>query len=74
MRQFIERFDPTCSDSEVHGANMEPIWVLSAPDRPDVGPVNLAIRVVSHFDVMPCKDYREDTGGILDVELIQDTS
>ena len=31
-------------DSKVHGANMGPTWVLSAPDRPHVGPVNLAIR------------------------------
>ena len=31
-------------DSKVHGANMEPIWVLSAPDGPHVGPMNLAIR------------------------------
>ena len=31
-------------DSKVHGANMEPTWVLSAPDEPHVGPMNLAIR------------------------------
>ena len=31
-------------DSKVHGANMGPNWVLSAPDRPHVGPMNLAIR------------------------------
>ena len=31
-------------DSNVHGANMRPIWVLSAPDGPHVGPMNLAIR------------------------------
>ena len=31
-------------DSEVHGANMGPTWVLSAPDGPHVGPMNLAIR------------------------------
>ena len=34
-------------DSKVHGANMGPIWVLSAPDGPHVGPMNLAIRVHS---------------------------
>ena len=34
-------------DSEVHGANMGPTWVLSAPDGPHVGPVNLAIGVVN---------------------------
>ena len=31
-------------DSKVHGANMGPTWVLSAPDGPHVGPINLAIR------------------------------
>ena len=31
--------------SKVHGANMGPIWVLSAPDGPHVEPMNLAIRV-----------------------------
>ena len=31
-------------DSKVQGANMEPTWVLSAPDGPHVGPMNLAIR------------------------------
>ena len=33
--------------SKVHGANMGPTWVLSAPDGPHVGPMNLAIRVVA---------------------------
>ena len=28
-------------DSKVHGANMGPAWVLSAPDGPHVGPMNL---------------------------------
>ena len=31
-------------DSKVHGANMGPTWVLSAPDGPYVGPMNLALR------------------------------
>ena len=31
-------------DSKVHGANMGPTWVLSAPYGPLVGPMNLAIR------------------------------
>ena len=31
--------------SKVHGTNMGPTWVLSAPDGPHVGPRNLAIRV-----------------------------
>ena len=34
-------------DSNVHGANMGPTWVLSAPDGPHVGPMNLAIRACS---------------------------
>ena len=33
-------------DGKVHGANMGPTWVLSAPDGPHVGPMNLAIRVI----------------------------
>ena len=32
-------------DSKVHGVNMGPTWVLSAPRGPHVGPMNLAIRV-----------------------------
>ena len=32
--------------SKVHGANMGPTWVLSAPDGPHVGPMNLALRDV----------------------------
>ena len=31
-------------DNKVHGANMGPTWVLSAPDEPHVGPMNLVIR------------------------------
>ena len=31
-------------DSKVHGANMGPTWVLSAPDGPHADPMNLAIR------------------------------
>ena len=34
----------TNSDSKVHGANIGSTWVLSAPDGPYVGPMNLAIR------------------------------
>ena len=34
----------TAPDTMVHGANMGPTWVLSAPDGPHVGPMNLAIR------------------------------
>ena len=32
-------------ESKVHGANMGPTCVLSAPNGPHVGPMNLAIRV-----------------------------
>ena len=34
-------------DSHVPGANMGPTWVLSAPDGPNVGPMNIAIKVVN---------------------------
>ena len=34
-------------DSKVHGANMGPTWVLSAPDGRIVGPMNFAIRDVA---------------------------
>ena len=37
-------------DSKVHGANMGPTWVLSAPDGPHVGPINLAIGAVLDHD------------------------
>ena len=35
--------------SKVYGANMGHIWVLSAPDGPHVGPMNLAIRVSNRY-------------------------
>ena len=31
--------------AQVHGANVGPTWVLTAPDGPHAGPMNLAIRV-----------------------------
>ena len=34
-----------CPGNKVHGVNMGPTWVLSAPDGPHVGPKNLAIRM-----------------------------
>ena len=34
-----------CPDSKVHGTNMGPTWVLSAPDGPHVDPMSLAIKV-----------------------------
>ena len=33
-------------DSKVHGANIGPTSVLSTPVGPNVGPMNLAIRVM----------------------------
>ena len=36
-------------DSNVQGANMGPTWVLSAPDGPYDGPMNLAVRGVMSF-------------------------
>ena len=43
--EFTKTWKSTNPDSKVHGANMGPTWVLSAPDGPRVGPMNLAIRV-----------------------------
>ena len=40
----------TIQYSKVNGANMGPTWVLSAPDGPHVGPMNLAIR-----DIIPIR-------------------
>ena len=34
----ITSFKLTYTDSKIHGANMGPTWVLSAPDGPHVGP------------------------------------
>ena len=36
-------------DIKVHGANMGPPWVLSAPQGPHVGPMNLGIRALYIF-------------------------
>ena len=41
-------------DSQVHGANMGPTWVLSAPDGPRVGPMNLAIMKVIRMRQQLC--------------------
>ena len=51
-RCVVPRLDIWCNvypDSKVHGANMGPTWVLSAPDGPHVGPMNPAIRVLAVF-------------------------
>ena len=44
---FVE--DKHYPENKVHGANMGPISVLSAPDGPHVGPINLAIRAVLYI-------------------------
>ena len=38
-----------CPESKVHGANIGPTWVLSAPDGPHVSPRNLVIRVCIYY-------------------------
>ena len=43
-------------DSKVHGANMGPTWVLSAPDGPHVGLMNIAIGL---FIEMHSSKYRQ---------------
>ena len=40
-------------DSKVHGANMGPTWGRQDPGVPHVGPMNIAIRVLSHWSD-PC--------------------
>ena len=52
-------------DSKVHGANMGPNWVLSAPDGPHVGPINLVNRadhehcIQYAVSVAKCTDIKE---------------
>ena len=41
--------DKGVPDGKVHVAHMGPTWVLSAPDGPHVGPMNLAIRGSDKF-------------------------
>ena len=44
-------------DSNVLGANMGSTWVLSAPDGPHVGPLNLAIRDIFDYMMMQWRGY-----------------
>ena len=37
-------------DTKIDGANMGPIWVLSAPGEHHVGPLNLVIREFECYD------------------------
>ena len=46
MEKCLEKNIHGIPDSKVHGANMGPTWVLSAPGGPHVGPINLTIRDV----------------------------
>ena len=48
-RYFMSPTDNKSQDSKVHGASMGSTWVLSAPGRPQVGPIHLAIRVSIAF-------------------------
>ena len=41
---WLHRLTRNTPDNKVHGANMGPTWVLSAPYGADVDPMNLAIR------------------------------
>ena len=41
LASFIDR-SSNIPDSKVHGTNMGPTWVLSAPNGPHVGPMNLS--------------------------------
>ena len=57
---------PNSPDSKVHGVNMGPTWVLSAPDGPHVGPMNLAMRVyTTHTCTLLTTD--EDIYCVLDI-------
>ena len=49
-------------DTKVHGTNMGPTWVLSAPDGPHVGPIDLAIKGIGSpfVHVMACRLFRAE--------------
>ena len=44
-------------DSNIHGANMGPIWGMSAPDGPHVGPMNFAIWVIPSPDMLMSSEW-----------------
>ena len=46
IHQFNDNQIYNCPYSKIHGANMGPNWVLSVPDGPHVGPMNLIIKAV----------------------------
>ena len=43
LRSYNVILDNSNPDSKVHGANMGPTWILSAPDGSHGGPMNFAI-------------------------------
>ena len=45
MRYLCTILTETYPDSKVYGTNMRPTWVLSAPDGPHAGPMNLTIKI-----------------------------
>ena len=45
-------------DNNVHGANMGPTWILSAPDGPHVGPINRAIGGHFHLFYIVCCNWK----------------
>ena len=53
------------TDSEDHGANMGPTWVLWAPDGPHVGPMKLVIRAVISMLYIACKCLGKVVGGYM---------
>ena len=53
--QETQTFSLNHPDNKVHGANIWPNWVLSAPDGPHVGAVNLAIRGGRTTFICACK-------------------
>ena len=52
VKSHFRGYTQKIPDSKVHGAKMGPTWVLSAPDGSHVGPMNLAVRVASFWDVV----------------------
>ena len=64
---------PNNPDSKVHGANMGPTWVLSAPDRPYVGPMNLAIREGLFFFLMKKEFFLDNRCALLSNDNCSET-
>ena len=58
----VQNYHGMPPDSKVHVATMGPIWDLSAPDGPHVGPTDLAIRAVLAVGI-------EENGIAIGIEL-----